>query len=183
MKNFFFLLLFGVFILFGCKSEKKIDDTVEIKPEKQKEEPVDVSDITVKSYTYNELKPLLNKQNDSIYVINFWATWCKPCIEEMPYFEKLNQEYASKNVEVLLVSLDFPKQIESRLKPFIKNKNIKSKVVLLDDINEDIWIKAIDENWSGAIPATLIYNKDRRKFYMQTFTYKSLETALKSFLK
>jgi len=101
----------------------------------------------------------------------------------MPYFEKLNQKYAAKNVEVLLISLDFPKQIESRLKPFIKNKNIKSKVVLLDDINEDIWIKAIDENWSGAIPATLIYNKDRRKFYMQTFTYKSLETALKSFLK
>lgn len=135
------------------------------------------------TYTYNELKPLLEKQDDKVYVINFWATWCAPCVKELPAFEKLNATYSSKNVEVLLVSLDFPSHIEKKLKPFLKKKNLKSKVVLLNDINEDSWIKAIDSTWSGAIPATLIYNKNKRKFYEQSFHYNDLETELKTFLK
>ncbi|WP_299668609.1 TlpA disulfide reductase family protein [uncultured Polaribacter sp.] len=138
---------------------------------------------TVKSYTYEELKPLLEKKDDKIYVVNFWATWCGPCVKELPEFEKLGKEYADKNVEVLLVSLDFPKQVAKKLIPFIKKKNLQSKVVLLDDINEDVWIKAIDSTWSGAIPATLIYNKHKRKFYEQSFDYKTLETEIKNFLK
>ena len=61
---------------------------------------------TVPSLSYNELKPLLNQKGDKIYVVNFWATWCAPCIKELPYFEVLNQR---EDVQVLLVSLDFPK--------------------------------------------------------------------------
>ena len=144
---------------------------------------IDTSHITVKSYSYNELKPLLEKKNDSIYVINFWATWCAPCVKELPAFEKLNKEYASKKVTVLLVSLDFPKQVEKKLIPFIARKNVRSKVILLDDINEDVWIKAIDSSWSGAIPATIIYNKESRKFYEKTLDYETLEKELQTFLK
>ena len=144
---------------------------------------IDTSHITVKSYSYKELKPLLEKKNDSIYVINFWATWCAPCVKELPAFEKLNKEYASKKVTVLLVSLDFPKQVEKKLIPFIARKNVRSKVILLDDINEDVWIKAIDSSWSGAIPATIIYNKESRKFYEKTLDYETLEKELQTFLK
>ena len=97
--------------------------------------------------------------------------------------EKLNKEYASKNVEVLLVSLDFPKQKEKKLIPFIVRKNLHSKVVMLDDINEDVWIKAIDSSWSGAIPATIIYNKNSRNFYEKYFDYETLEAELQTFLK
>lgn len=180
MKKLIFLLIFGIFLFFGCKSEPKVDETS--KTTSEEKETIDISDIEVKSYTYNQLKPLLNKKNDSIYVINFWATWCTPCIKELPAFEKLNKKYANKKVAIILVSLDFPKQIDSRLKPYIKNKNLQSKVVLLDDVNEDVWRKAISENWSGAIPATLIYNKNSREFYEQTFTYETLEAELKLFL-
>ena len=168
--------LFLCFVILGVISCKK---------EVIKKEPkvIDNSHITVKSYTYNELKPLLEKQDDKIYVINFWATWCAPCVKELPAFEKINKEYASKNVEVILVSLDFPKQKEKKLIPFVAKKNLQSKVVLLDDVNEDFWIKAIDANWSGAIPATIIYNKEKRKFYEQSFEYETLEIELKTFLK
>jgi thiol-disulfide isomerase/thioredoxin len=136
----------------------------------------------VSSYTYNELKPLLNKKDNKTYVINFWATWCAPCVKELPAFEKLKEQYAEMNVEVLLVSLDFPKQKEKKLIPFINRKKIHSKVVLLDDVNEDYWIKEINDQWSGAIPATLIYNANSRKFYEQSFDYTTLENELKTFL-
>lgn len=168
--------IFLCFILLGFVSCKKGTSKIE-------NEAINTPAITVKSYTYNELKPLLEKKDDKIYVINFWATWCAPCVKELPDFEKLNKEYTSKNVEVLLVSLDFPKQVDRKLIPFIVKKNLQSKVVLLDDINEDVWIKAIDSNWSGAIPATIIYNKNKRKFYEQSFTYETLEAELKTFLK
>ena len=78
---------------------------------------------TVPSLSYNELKPLLNQKGDKIYVVNFWATWCAPCIKELPYFEVLDQR---EDVEVLLVSLDFPKHKESRLLPFIKKNKLQT---------------------------------------------------------
>ena len=100
----------------------------------------------------------------------------------MPAFEKINKVYSNKNVEVLLVSLDFPKQVKKRLIPFINQKKVRSKVVLLDDVNEDFWIKAIDSSWSGALPATIIYSEKGRAFYEQSFDYEKLETELKAFI-
>ena len=133
-------------------------------------------------YDYDGLKPLINITDDKIHVVNFWATWCAPCVKELPYFEKIREKYKNDNVEVLLVSLDFPKQVEKKLVPFINKKNIKSKVLLLDDVNENFWITAIDSTWSGALPATLIYNKNQRKFYEKSFDYSTLENELKTFL-
>ncbi len=165
-----------LFVVTSCKKEvaKPVSDDLSAEETKQ---------ITsVKTYNYNQLKPLLEKKDDKVYVINFWATWCAPCVKELPYFEKINKEYADKNVEVILVSLDFPKQVEKKLIPFISKRNLQSEVVYLNDVNEDVWIKAIDESWSGAIPATIIYNKNKREFYEQSFDYITLENELKTFL-
>lgn len=133
---------------------------------------------TVLSLSYNELKPLLNQKGDKIYVVNFWATWCAPCIKELPYFEVLDQR---EDVEVLLVSLDFPKHKESRLLPFIKKNKLQAKVVLLDDADENYWINDIHPNWSGAIPATIVYNTDKRDFYERSFTQNELLNLVESF--
>lgn len=173
-KSIFFISL--LLLISSCK--KEVANSTETKVSSK--DIVQIS--TVKTYNFEELKPLLERKNDKIYVVNFWATWCAPCVKELPYFEKINKEYASKNVEVLLVSLDFPKQVEKKLIPFINKKKLQSEVVFFNDINEDVWIKAIDENWSGAIPATIIYNKDKRKFYEQSFDYQALENELKTFL-
>jgi len=168
-------LLVILLISLGFISCKK-----EVVKETSKEKNLQVS--SVKTYTYSELKPLLEKNDGKTYIVNFWATWCAPCVKELPYFEKIKKEYDDKNVEVLLVSLDFPKQVEKKLIPFINKRKLNSKVVLLDDINEDVWIKSIDENWSGAIPATLIYNKNKRKFYEHSFDYETLEKELQTFI-
>ncbi|NRD24654.1 TlpA family protein disulfide reductase [Winogradskyella litoriviva] len=137
----------------------------------------------VEVYDYDGLEPLINQKDEKVHVVNFWATWCGPCVKELPYFEKINDEYKDENVEVLLVSLDFPSKYDSALKPFIKKNNIKSKVVALNDTNQNRWISAIDENWSGALPATIIYKGDKRMFYEKSFTQEELETELKQFLK
>lgn len=142
----------------------------------------DFSTVPLEIYDFEGLKPFLKTDTNKIYVVNFWATWCAPCIKELPYFEALNSAYKDKNVELLLVSLDFPKKYDSHLKPFIKKHNLKSKVIALDDNDSNTWIPAIDPEWSGAIPATLIFNKDKRQFYEQTFTYEALEKEVKQFL-
>ncbi|WP_296377974.1 TlpA disulfide reductase family protein [Winogradskyella sp.] len=134
-------------------------------------------------YDYDGLKPLINVTDNKIHVVNFWATWCAPCVKELPYFEKLNEEYKDKDVELLLVSLDFPRQYETKLKPFLKEKQLKSKVVCLDDVDQNRWIPAIDTKWSGALPATIIYKGNKRQFYEKSFTYEELEKEVQQFLK
>jgi thiol-disulfide isomerase/thioredoxin len=172
MKKIFFII--SIFLSFlSCKKESQKTATL------GEFQQVNL----VKMYTYEELKPLLERKDDKTYIVNFWATWCAPCVKELPYFEKINKEYAIHNVEVILVSLDFPKQIDKKLIPFINKNKLQAKVVLLNDMNEDVWIQAIDKSWSGAIPATLIYNKNDRKFYEQSFDYETLENELQTFLK
>ena len=127
---------------------------------------------------YNGLEPFLCKSNDTTYVVNFWATWCKPCVKELPGFEKLGENYKDRKVKVILVSLDFFKNYKTTLLPFLKNRGIKSDVILLHDPDSNGWIDKVDKTWSGAIPATLIYNKYSRSFYEQSFTYNQLDSVL-----
>ena len=104
-----------------------------------------------------------------IQLFNFWATWCAPCIRELPLLESVNNSYG--NVDVTLISIDDVDLLESRVMPFIKRKGIKSKVMLLDETDFNAIINRIDKNWSGAIPASLIIDcrNDTRKFYEKEF--------------
>jgi len=171
-------------LVLSCKSENNED--VATKEDKSKTvlngNLVD-QDPSFEVYDFDGLETYLNKKDDKTYVINFWATWCGPCIKELPYFEKLNKNYQSNRVEVILVSLDFPSKYETHLEPYIKKNKIASKVVALNDTDSNSWIPKVDENWSGAIPATIIYNKDKRKFYEQSFKYDELEREVEQFLK
>ena len=149
---------------------------------KKQVEPVAVNENDeIEIYNYSQLEPLLNAEDDKIYVVNFWATWCAPCIKELPYFQELDQQYADDKLEVILVSLDFPDKFESQLLPFVKKKNIKPQVILLDDPDENVWIAKIDSTWSGALPATLIYNNKKRAFYQQAFTKETLFKEVENF--
>ncbi len=177
------LMILPLLILQSC-SDKKPERTSEIAMtsiyQNQEEIPYSKKVMVV---DFAELEQeYLQKKNDSIYVINFWATWCKPCIKELPAFEKLASDYSDKKVNLVLVSLDFPDKLESQVIPFIKKNNIQSEVVLLDDSDANSWIPKVSPQWSGAIPATVIYKKDIRKFYEQSFTFEELETELKTFI-
>ena len=179
MKHFTLLL---VLLIVACKNEKPtVKEVAEKTVVEAVENEAELDDLEI--YDYDGLEPLINKTDDKVHVVNFWATWCAPCVKELPYFEAVNEKYKKDNVEVLLVSLDFPKNYDSKLKPFITKHDLKSKVVAFDDTDQNRWIPAINEEWSGAIPATIIYNKDKRLFYERSFTQEELENELKQFLK
>ncbi|MFD1754960.1 TlpA family protein disulfide reductase [Rufibacter sediminis] len=109
------------------------------------------------------LQKYLNSTSDTTYIINFWATWCKPCIEELPNFEALQKQYAGQPVQVVLVSMDFAKDLEKKVVPFVTRHKLQSRVFLLDEPDQNAWIDLVDPSWSGAIPATLFVNNARKQ--------------------
>jgi len=135
---------------------------------------------SVPQLSFEEFEPLLNKQNDTVYVINFWATWCKPCIKELPDFEKLTAYYADDKVQVYLVSLDFPNKYEELLLPYLKKYNIKSQVIHLTDTDANSWIDKVSPLWSGSIPPTVIYKGNSAEFYETTLTFDELKNIVES---
>jgi len=124
---------------------------------------------------FDTFLPRLEMDNDSVYVINFWATWCAPCVRELPAFEQLNETYSDQKVKVILVSLDNPDLIDDRVIPFMERMGLQSEVILLDDPNSNRWIPLVSEEWSGAIPATVIYSAGHRSFHEREFEFEELE--------
>ena len=120
----------------------------------------------------SELKSMLSDPADKLHIINFWATWCGPCITEIPYFENVAREYENKNVDFVLASLDFPSQFDKKLLPFIKKHNIGLKVVLIEEVDYNKWMRDVNPDWQGNIPATLFFNNARKK---SQFVSKPLE--------
>lgn len=176
-----YAFLFILVIFMSCKNEVNNTESTEVADDVNSDKVQLNQELEV--YDYDGLRPLIHKEDDKIHIVNFWATWCAPCVKELPYFEFINENYKNKDVEVLLVSLDFPSKYDTNLKPFILKNALKSKVVALDDVDQNRWIPAIHKDWSGAIPATIIYNSTKRKFYEQSFTQAELESELKQFLK
>ena len=133
---------------------------------------------TVPVMNFKQFEPELHKKNDTVYLVNFWATWCGPCREELPAIEKVGEKYKNQKFRILLVSLDMPSQLNSRLLPFIKANQISSDVVLLDDPRQNEWIDKVDPGWSGEIPFTVIYGRDFRQTYSKTFSFNELDSIV-----
>ncbi|MEA5140747.1 TlpA family protein disulfide reductase [Arcicella rigui] len=120
-------------------------------------------DKKIEVVKFEHLQKNLNRLSDTTYVVHFWATWCRSCIEEMPTFEQLRKEYSTKKMKFLFVSLDFPSDIANKVKPYLIKNNINTQVLLLDEPDYNAWIDLVDKEWSGTIPATLLLNTTMRK--------------------
>lgn len=149
----------------------------------QAQQTVKPSGYSIPVYDFNQFEPLLHPQSgDSTYVFNFWATYCAPCIKELPYFDQIGKEYASEKVKVILVSIDFKSQIESRVIPFLERRKVTSEVLLLSDPDANAWIDKVDPSWSGALPATLVVKGNQWEFQEKSFTYDELKQLVSKFL-
>lgn len=133
-------------------------------------------------YKIDNLLKRIHNSSDTTYIVNFWATWCKPCVAELPDFNKIDSLYIEQKIKVILVSLDFKEDISSKLIPFIAKRKFKSEILVLDEINGNQFINKISESWSGAIPATLITKNNNQisNFYEKKLSYDFLSEYLKS---
>ncbi|WP_410879530.1 TlpA family protein disulfide reductase [Myroides sp. DW712] len=131
---------------------------------------------------YHVLVESVNHQDDKVYVVNFWATWCVPCVKELPDFVQLyNENKTRPDFEMVLVSLDRSADFETKVKPFITDHQLTPPVVLLADVKRmNEWIPAIHKSWSGAIPATAIYKNGKQIYFHEgILTYEELKKITK----
>lgn len=133
----------------------------------------------VKTLKFPELQKKIMTADASLTIFNFWATWCAPCIREMPHFDDYS---TNPDVKVYFISLDFKNQIE-KVRSFVKKKGIKSDVILLDESDYNSYMAKVSKEWSGAIPATLFVDEwGKTYFHESEFTKKELDDVIKKYL-
>jgi thiol-disulfide isomerase/thioredoxin len=130
----------------------------------------------IPSYTADQLLQHATSK-DTLYIINFWATWCDPCVAELPNFNILYNKYAGKPVKIILASLDFPESYPLRLATFVHRKGLLPQVAWFNETDANVFIPKIDSSWQGSIPATLILQpgKSFKHFIEGTITAEQIE--------
>jgi thiol-disulfide isomerase/thioredoxin len=133
---------------------------------------------------YEALADTIARHPHKLLLVNYWATWCKPCVKELPYFVKIANAYASQGLGVCFVSLDDAEGIEFTVKPFLQRRPLTGTVLLLDEVDGNRWIGRMNPDWSGAIPATFIYGPGGTLLFFREgeLTEADLETTLKGLL-
>ncbi|MCB0697341.1 MAG: redoxin domain-containing protein [Chitinophagaceae bacterium] len=134
----------------------------------------------IAAYDAEMLMKRLAASPDTLFVVNFWATWCGPCVKELPEFDKLAGNYKGRPVKVLLVSLDFKEDYQKKIPKFVQKKKLEHEVVWFNETNANEFIPKIDNEWQGSIPATLLFYKKRsyRKFIEGTIHSDNLKVLI-----
>jgi thiol-disulfide isomerase/thioredoxin len=131
---------------------------------------------------FEAVQSLIDQESEKVVVINFWATWCGPCIKEMPYFEQALED-RPEEIELYFISLDFADELD-KVRSFAARKSLDARILILDELDYDTWIDRVDPSWSGAIPATLFINTStgERKFVESELTPEEIETHINALL-
>ena len=136
---------------------------------------------TIAKWKITDVEKYMAAKNGDVLVINFWATFCKPCVAEIPSFIKIVDKYKASQVKLLLVSLDLPSYYPAKIASFAKKHHFKANIVWLQETDADYFCPKIDTSWSGSIPATLFVNTKTgyRKFFEGEMGAKEFEGMLK----
>ena len=146
------------------------------------------SALLISTSTYGQLSPPAWKakdlnsyiaKSDSVLVINFWATFCKPCVGEIPYYQTVSNKYKDK-VKLMLVSLDMKESYPDKIIAFAAKHDFVSQIIWLNETDADYFCPLINKNWSGALPTTYFINKKSGyyKLIEQQLSEKDFETEL-----
>jgi len=176
-QHIIFLLVFSLFFI-GCSSDNA-NNTSEENTSENSGTTLPTKN-KVETMSLSEFQETVRQGGDVLYVYNFWATWCKPCIEEMPYFEQVASDMKDKKFKLVFVSIDNFKNSYNKVQRFVNKKDIKASVILLEYKDQNKLISGIDKSWNGTIPATLfVDNKNQTKlFYQKEFSYQELQAIV-----
>ncbi|NNF22718.1 MAG: TlpA family protein disulfide reductase [Saprospiraceae bacterium] len=118
---------------------------------------------------FEDMADIFEYDNDTTYLVNFWATWCGPCVKELPYIEEVKSKLSDEKFKLIYVSLDFKKHIETRLLPFLDTHKMTSDMYVLLDSDANSWIDKVDSGWSGSIPFSVVYKGEEKHTFEQQF--------------
>jgi len=143
----------------------------------------EASSQSIPKWKVTELEEYISK-SETPTVVNFWATYCGPCLKEIPYFLEVVKQYEKNGVKLLLVSLDFKESFPDKISSFADKRKFTSPIVWLDETNADYFCPKVDSKWSGVMPATLFINnkKGYRSFFEEEMSKGKFETELKKML-
>ena len=159
MINKYWNLLFVFVLFFSCR---------------------EVNSQSIPKWKITDLEEYIAK-SDTPVIVNFWATYCVPCIKEIPYFQEVVKQYEEKGVKLLLVSLDFRESFPDKISSFADKRKFTSPIVWLDETDADYFCPKVDSTWSGVMPATLFINnkKGHRSFFEEEMTKEEFESEIR----
>ncbi len=134
----------------------------------------------IRKVNIKELTAIIDSSKTPL-VINFWASWCGPCVREIPWFEKNVADFSKEKVKLILVSIDFADDYPATIRNFARKNGYKSEIIWLNETNADEFCPQIDKSWEGAIPVTLMVNNQKhyRRFFGQQLPEAKLVLELK----
>jgi thiol-disulfide isomerase/thioredoxin len=135
---------------------------------------------TVEPIDKTGLQKLIKERNGRILFLNIWATWCAPCVEEFPDLVKLSRAYPERELEVVGISADYPDEVESKILPFIKKHDVPFRILVAKFEHQEDFINGVNPSWSGALPATLIYDQhgNQRLFLVGQGTFERFKKSI-----
>ncbi|MBS1743889.1 MAG: TlpA family protein disulfide reductase [Bacteroidetes bacterium] len=134
----------------------------------------------IKKWKITDVEKMMQWKDSGILVINFWATFCKPCVAEIPGFMKVISGNTTTKATLVLISLDLPAAYPARIDSFVTKHQYKAKFAWLDETNADYFCPRVHKIWSGAIPATYIINTNTgyRRFYEKELSEAEFREAM-----
>jgi thiol-disulfide isomerase/thioredoxin len=133
----------------------------------------------IKSIKITDLEKTISESKTPM-VINFWATYCKPCVTEIPYFQEEVKKQKAKGVQLVLVSLDLKSYYPKKIRSFAASRKFTAPILWLNETDADYFCPKVDPKWSGVLPATLFINNKTgyRKFYEDAISRETLKKEI-----
>ncbi|WP_312077440.1 TlpA disulfide reductase family protein [Chryseobacterium sp.] len=181
-------IILSAFVLVTLSACKKQTET----QEKDSQNTDSIANVTEETaakplpmVTLVQTADFLSKKNDTLYVTNFFATWCGPCVKEIPHFKKKIEELKGQPVKITFVSLDQKEVWNSEVPRFTKAQGIENYTVLLDGqlLDQNFFASNFKEWDGGAIPFTFMRKGDQTDETLGMISEEQLNSKINSLLK
>lgn len=118
----------------------------------------------VEIVSFSKLQSIMEpKEDETVYLYNFWATWCAPCVKELPHFDKVVRDYGDE-IKMILISQNEEKEVAA-VQKYLDENQYRAENYLLEKGNPNVWMPMLNKKWTGAIPMTILKYGNKEFFH------------------